>query len=539
MATITPPKLPIMKLGIVYGRNKTRYYYVQTYTHHYDKEKKRSVRDSQKTVGTVIGGEKYGRIKFKPFFLQEYPELESFVCYWTEKGIKFEVANEEDFSLLYDKPVDKKLAGASWALQKIMGQSSIGDALRDVFNKHNRHLKLASLIIYMIIKKTNVMHNYEPFAVNHFLPWSKPLNDAQIHNLFKSISDDDIYRFFNALNRHHYEKYGDAFYKNLFVALDSTSISTYSNNLAYSDYGHNKDGDTTPQINYLMVCDEASALPIYGKIYKGNVVDVSTVKNLLRELKIMYSHTTKSNEEFSPNLIFVTDRGYDSEDNLQDFLRNKYSFVMRSRVKSKWVTDEILDNMKNLKDYNSLDTYVKQNIYTTKVKYYYDEFPVNGKRKSNTSSQDIYLHMYFDRQIYDDKLRVINDNVANARETYNKLVYKLYQDNKTVTAEMLANIKIPHGQEFIDRYCYFNDEGYACINSEAIDKKLQFAGIMVLLSDAVDDGKKAWFAYNNRIKVEKNFQIFKDYLNFNRPYSSNDKVFNAKFLCQFIAAALV
>ena len=55
MAQIPFPKLPCAKLGIVNNKSGT-YYYVQTYTHHYDKEKKRSVRDSQKTIGTVIGG---------------------------------------------------------------------------------------------------------------------------------------------------------------------------------------------------------------------------------------------------------------------------------------------------------------------------------------------------------------------------------------------------------------------------------------------------------------------------------------------------
>ena len=54
MPQIPVPKLPCAKLGIVNSKSGT-YYYVQTYTHHYDKVKKRSVRDSQKTIGTVTG----------------------------------------------------------------------------------------------------------------------------------------------------------------------------------------------------------------------------------------------------------------------------------------------------------------------------------------------------------------------------------------------------------------------------------------------------------------------------------------------------
>lgn len=66
-------------------------------------------------------------------------------------------------STIIERPIEKKLAGASWALQKLMGDSGIGDALRETFNSYKRNLKLASLVIYMVIKRTNAMHHYEPF----------------------------------------------------------------------------------------------------------------------------------------------------------------------------------------------------------------------------------------------------------------------------------------------------------------------------------------------------------------------------------------
>lgn len=151
MAQIQFPKLPCAKLGIVNSKSGS-YYYVQTYTHHYDKEKKHSVRDSQKTIGKVIGGDKYGVVEFKQFFLDEHPELENFITYWTEDGFDFKVIEDEEISAVYDNPLEKKLAGASWALQKLMGQNGIGDALKETFGSYKRYLKLASIIIYMVLK---------------------------------------------------------------------------------------------------------------------------------------------------------------------------------------------------------------------------------------------------------------------------------------------------------------------------------------------------------------------------------------------------
>lgn len=96
----------------------------------------------------------------------------------------------------------------------------------------------------------------------------------------------------------------------------------------------------------------------------------------------MYSNI-KAEEEFKPELIFVTDRGYDSEDNLQLFLLHKYNFVMRSMLCSSWIKDVIDENYDALMDDNSLDRYTSQHMHTVKVEYKYDDYPVEGKKKSN------------------------------------------------------------------------------------------------------------------------------------------------------------
>ena len=69
----------------------------------------------------------------------------------------------------------------------LMGDSGIGDALRETFSSYKRHLKLASIVLYMVIKRTNSMHHYEPFSKVTWLPWSRPMNDGQITRLFQSV----------------------------------------------------------------------------------------------------------------------------------------------------------------------------------------------------------------------------------------------------------------------------------------------------------------------------------------------------------------
>lgn len=536
MAQIEKPQLPPIKIGSS-TRNGTGYYYLQTYTFHYDPKTKKCIRDSQKTVGKTKDNQRYGLVVWKDEFLKEHPELENFDVYTTKNGLEFKARDPETINVINPVRVEKKLAGATWAIDKIMAQIGIGDALRQVFKKRNKCFKLASVIEYMLIQRTNVMHGYAPFSKIHWLPWAYPLNDSQLNTLFKGITQDDTMALFKALNREYRRKFGDEFFKKMFLALDSTSISTYSKKLSYAEYGHNKDGDDTKQINFLLVCEESSGLPIYGKIYNGNVVDVSTVKNLLADLALV---TGVSEDEASNNYIFVTDRGYESDDNLQDFARHNYSFVMRSRMANRWILDEVDDAILELRNSNNFDNYLNQTCCTKKVVYKYDPFPVNGKNKSNTAKLDLFLHMFFNEDIQNESFKNLRFNVTTAKNLYNETIQKLREQrnkgDKPTNEPLIADIGPT--QKFIDNYCKLDTYGFALIDDDKLRDYVKYKGIMVLVTDKVTDAKEAYFAYYRRQTVEQDFETFKSRLKGNRPYVSDDRTLQGRFLCQLLATAI-
>ena len=537
MTQVQYPKLPNLKTGSRVYKGKS-YYYIQTYTSHYDYEKKYSVSDSQKTVGVIKGGEKYGEIEFKEEFIAEYPNLKYFKTFKTKEGLIHKLIDEDIFTVTNPLKVTKVIGGATWAINHAMAQLGIGDALRNTFGQYRRDLKFASIINYMIQMQTCVMHHYEPFAKIHWLPWVKPLNDSQINHLFKTVTQDDIFNFFKSLNNGYTKKISKDFYKRMFIALDSTSISTYSDDLSQADKGHNKDGDLLKQINYLMVCDESTGSLIYGKTYKGNVVDVSTVERLTADLKIIFN---EQDYDFKPNLIFVTDRGYDSKDNLHNFLINDYSFVMRAaRIElNTWVSDVINECMEDLKDENNYDIFTGQFLYSKTVRYWYDPFPVAGKKASNKSCKNLHVNMVFNEQIYNENKSNLRNNIGTAREEYNKKVQEIYDTCEEVTPQILSTIKIDSdNQKYINKYCVFDKDGFAIIDKNKVQEKLKYVGIMALISDCIKDPMEAYFVYKQRQRVEKNFEIHKSVLNFNRPYCSNDRAFQGKFLCEMIATSI-
>ena len=89
-------------------------------------------------------------------------------------------------------------------------------------------------------------------------------------------------------------------------AYDTTSISSYSETLRQVKYGKNKDGDRLPQINLAILFGEESSLPFYYRKLAGNIPDIKTIRELIRELDILGYSKTK----------LVMDRGFCSTDNI-------------------------------------------------------------------------------------------------------------------------------------------------------------------------------------------------------------------------------
>jgi len=93
-------------------------------------------------------------------------------------------------------------------------------------------------------------------------------------------------------------------------AFDTTSISSYSESLTQTRYGKNKDGDSLPQLNLALLFGEESALPFYYKKLAGNIPDVSTIKQLLKDMEFLGYNKIK----------MVMDRGFYSESNINPYL---------------------------------------------------------------------------------------------------------------------------------------------------------------------------------------------------------------------------
>ena len=99
-----------------------------------------------------------------------------------------------------------------------------------------------------------------------------------------------------------------------YIALDITSISSYSELIESCEWGYNRDKEKLPQINLCLLFAEGCKYPIFFKDYAGSLNDVSTLKSTITEIKELINNAS---------LCIVMYKGFLSIDNVNMMLEKK------------------------------------------------------------------------------------------------------------------------------------------------------------------------------------------------------------------------
>ena len=494
-------------------------FYVYTYKNKWDPEKKRSYRASFKKVGTVTSGEKEGRIRWDDHFLAERPELRDFICERKGKDYVFTPMNEGGFTLSQAMEVKQLHAGATWALDQLVVQSPIGEALKTAFPQRRDYLKVLSIAYFIILNQDNNISKYPTFAEATRLPWGAPLHPSSIGRIFRKIKKQQIEKYFSALQEGLIEQkreVGDD--DKLTLALDSTSISSYANKLPNVERGRNKDEDNLPQINLLMLVESKSGLPIFYRTYDGNVPDVQTVRRVIAD----------NSRLGIQNVVLVSDRGYSGTKNINDCLRNKVGFLFNMKCGiSGSLTQELIDEERlNLQDLNRRDWYTQVFQVTKKINWIYEPSPVKNQKstKKTQESEELYWHIYFDRQIAENARQGLFERIDRVQE---KIANGKALDENEQT--LLEEVFEKHEQDDTVSYT---------VDNKKVDQKLRYKGYRVLVSDEISDAGKAWCAYQERWIVEDTFKTLKSRLGCSRNRVSDNESLTGKTFVQFLATSI-
>lgn len=516
MKSITPPELPPL---IVNRSGKNRYVY--TYKNHWDPKVKRSTRGKGDTtcVGKFVevdDNPDYGEIFFNEEFKEKYPQLRRLrVFRWKGGKLEFKPVDEEVVNAVNPGKIVKLHAGATWALNQIVAASPLAKALRGAFPKYKQYVRILSLAYYLLISRDSSLCNYEEFAECTWLPYRHGTTSASCSRLLRAITKDKVCNFLNILNREYRRQHGESITERRFWALDSTSISSYSENIASVEYGHNKDMVPLPQTNVMMIVDQKTGEPIYFRNFDGNVPDVSTVRNTLAELTMM-------GIDYS-NAVLVTDRGYGSQKNWDDLLRNNMSFVSNARLNLNTLIKQTIDeHYAELLDWNNYIPFIRQSAVTVPIVWKYDEYPVEGKRKQLNAEKTLYLHLYYSMSINSETVQQIQTSLTEA-------LAKMSGDPGKLTE---------YQQQLINKYTDKQDDGKLRINMHKVETSLRYSGVRVLVSDCISDALECCVAYEERNQVEYAFNTLKARLGSYRTGVHSTEAWEAKVFLQVLATAI-
>lgn len=509
------PKLPpilVNKAGSVY--------YVYTYKNVWDRELKRSKRGESKKIGKILGGQKDGVICFDESFLQERPEFRSFQVERKGKEYVFTPLNESGTTLTQLQEVKQLHAGATWALDQLVAQSPVGEALKWAFPQRRDYLKILSICYFIILNQDNNISKYETFAEVTRLPWGAPLAPSSISRVFRKIRNQQIETYFSVFRDElleQQEKYGDK--NEITLALDSTSGSNYViNNLLNLERHRYEDEDNLPLINLLALTDYESGIAFFYRAYDGKVPAAKTVSQVISE-----------NAGLSlKNVVFVSDKGYSDAKNINDCLRNKLGFLFNVQcAMPDSFAQELIDGEKeNLRDLNRMDWLTKVFQITKEINWTFESDLVEGQVTSKKTKECtiLYWHIYFNRQFAENARQGLIERIDRVRE-------KIYNGEELDENELTLLEDVFEKHEEGDMISY-------TISNEKVDQKLRYKGYQMLVSDKISDARKAWCVYQERRILEDTFKTLKTRLSCVRNRVSDNESLIGKTFVQFLATSI-
>lgn len=509
------PKLPpilVNKAGSVY--------YVYTYKNVWDRELKRSKRGESKKIGKILGGQKDGVICFDESFLQERREFRSFQVERKGKEYVFTPLNESGTTLTQLQEVKQLHAGATWALDQLVAQSPVGEALKWAFPQRRDYLKILSICYFIILNQDNNISKYETFAEVTRLPWGAPLAPSSISRVFRKIRNQQIETYFSVFRDElleQQEKYGDK--NEITLALDSTSGSNYViNDLLNLERHRYEDEDNLPLINLLTLTEYESGIAFFYRAYDGKVPAAKTVSQVISE-----------NAGLSlKNVVFVSDKGYSDAKNINDCLRNKLGFLFNVQcAMPDSFAQELIDGEKeNLRDLNRMDWLTKVFQITKEINWTFESDLVEGQvtSKKTKESTILYWHIYFNRQFAENARQGLIERIDRVRE-------KIYNGEELDENELTLLEDVFEKHEEGDMISY-------TISNEKVDQKLRYKGYQMLVSDKISDARKAWCVYQERRILEDTFKTLKSRLSCVRNRVSDNESLIGKTFVQFLATSI-
>ncbi len=323
------------------------------------------------------------------------------------------------------------------------------------------------------------------------------LSSQRISELLQNITDEERQRFFKAWSTYRSDRE--------YLALDITSISSWSKLIDDVEWGYNRDGDKLAQINLCMLLGYQSRLPVRMTVYNGSINDVSTLETTIAQM---------APDELK-QIMIVMDKGFSSRKNINMLLEREGLRFLLALPLTLGFTKKMIKS--ESKDIDTIQNTILCGADTIRG--------VSHERSWNKEHK-LFVHVFY------------NDLKAAAVKS------RLYGTVRRLVEEAQTNpnngkLKNEFEHYLIIRKSSKDESGYTInIREDVIAQELANAGWLVTVSNHIQDASEAIRIYRDKDVVEKGFLRLKNSLGLGRLRVHSQQAMESKVFVGFIALIL-
>jgi len=460
------------------------------YTYLYEceswRDKDGKVVGKRKVIGKIdpVTGEKH----YKPEYVERMKSA----------GTPMEIpATEKVFSREDVKKSSVLEYGAFHLLKCISEKIGLADALKEALP--HCWMEVFALAAHLVVNGEPFMHCADWIEETEFYSVGD-MSSQRISELLATIAPDEREYFYQAWCRHRQESE--------YLALDITSVSSYSELIEDVEWGYNRDGEDLPQINICMLMGEKSRLPVYQVIYAGSLKDVTTLESTIKR----FDRITGGGP-----VLTVMDKGFYSKRNVDAMLSGEHvrRFIIAVSFTSGFAKKQVDGERKDI------------DVVGNTIHLGGETLRAVTKERAWGNGRNVYTHIYFSPRKALGRREEIFGYVSTLR------------DEANVEPEKYAKSSA-HKKYLNIRKSEKTDSGYTItIREDAVNAALGTHGWLVLISNEVADVRSAIRIYRAKDVIEKGFLRLKCDLDLGRlRVHSQDRMQNKVFI-GFIALILL
>lgn len=391
---------------------------------------------------------------------------------------------------------DVKEYGAFYLYQALAEKSGLISVLTAVFPRHWQQIFM--LACYLVSSGDPALYFEDWLSRTEGLPVGS-MASQRVSELLIALQASERQAF--------YQKWAAYRREQEYLALDITSISSYSNLIEDVEWGYNRDGEDLPQVNLCLLLGEKSRLPVFQTLYSGSLKDVSTLKvTLAQACGISLDH-----------LLLVMDKGFCSTGNIKAMLKDPQgiNFVIALPFTMSFAQKQVQSEKKDI-DRIENAILVGPDL-------------LRGVTQERAWDQDhsLFVHVYFN---VTKATRMREDLIAHVTALRQEAVKN--PDNPQYRADFTRYLIIRKSEK--------NTIGYTVnVREDVLHDELAHAGWLVLASNHVKDKQEAIAIYRDKDVVEKGFDRFKNCLDMHRLRIHSENSMQNKAFVGFIALILM